>query len=162
MSLFSMVFRTLPSSVQWTLFGVTLTAVGGSLLWTYFTPQGAALYSHNHTDRPIFSYWVNGSWGGNASANGGGKITCCSSIVGDQLEVAWIKGRTYEQVNQGLKQEPVELLIPNPPRQRQDDTLHVHFLPNDQVRVAWSADHYSPYENDASSHKPARLNQDTP
>ncbi|MFJ7313492.1 DUF3304 domain-containing protein [Pseudomonas sp. NPDC098747] len=162
MSLFSMAFRTLPSSVQWALFGVTLTAVGGSLLWIYFTPQGAALYSHNHTERPIFSYWVNGKGGGDAGAHGGGGITCCSSIVGDQLRVVWIKSRTGQQAREGLKEERHELLIPNPPRERQDDTLHVHFFPNDQIRVAWSSDHYSPYENNASSGKAARLNKDTP
>src|SRR5690606_40227610 len=56
------------------------------LIQSLQTP-GAALYVHNHTDRPIYSYWVNGNWGGNVSAYGGGKATCCWKIVGEQLEI---------------------------------------------------------------------------
>src|SRR5690606_17186570 len=110
---------------------------------------GAALYVHNHTDRPIYSYWVNGNWGGNAAAYGGG-TTCCWKIVGEQLEIHWIKDRTGAQVEAGLQEEEVTLFLPNPPRQRGDDTLHVHFLPGDQVRLAWSKDRKSTRQN--SSH----------
>ena len=164
MSLFSIVFRSLPSRVQSTLFWVVLTAVSGLWLWKYFTPQGGALYGHNHTDRPIYSYWINDNWGGNAGANGGGKITCCWSIVGDQLRVVWIKDRTGEQVRQGLKEERHELLIPNPPRQRWDDTLHVHFLPHDQVRLVWSESHTSPLKEEIQGQllKLPRLNKESP
>ena len=117
------------------------------IAWAYMQTPGAMLYVHNHTDRPIFSYSVNEAWGGNASAYGGGKVTCCSRIEGDVLTVEWIKGRTGEQVRQGVQKETVTLEVPNPPRTRQDKYLHVHFFPGDQVRLFWSPNLDSPFEN---------------
>ncbi|WP_376751930.1 DUF3304 domain-containing protein, partial [Stutzerimonas nitrititolerans] len=67
------------------------TLVVAYVIWQALRMPGAALYVHNHTDRPIFSYFVNDSWGGNASAHGGGKHTCCWRIEGETLKVEWIK-----------------------------------------------------------------------
>ncbi len=138
-----------PSSPHKSLIGLLL--VGALLLaymvWAYQQMPGAILYVHNHTDRPIFSYAVNEAWGGNAFAYGGGKATCCSRIEGDVLTVQWIKGRTGEQVRQGVEKETITLQVPNPPRTRQDKYLHVHFFPGDQVRLFWSPNLDSPYEN---------------
>jgi hypothetical protein len=114
--------------------------------WAYTRMHGALLYVHNHTDRPIFSYFVNKAWGGNASAYGGGGATCCSRIEGDVLTVEWIKGRTGEQVRQGVRKETITQQVPNPPRTRQDKYLHVHFFPGDQVRLFWSPTPGSPYK----------------
>ena len=140
-------WRKIPKAWRFLLLALGwLGLIGAPLLWQYLTPPGAALYGHNHTDRPIFDYTVNGNWGGNAFVNGGG-VTCCWAIDGDLLEVAWIKDRTGEQVRQGLQEEQRELRIPNPPRKRTDDTLHVHFLPGDQVRLAWSDSHASPLKD---------------
>ncbi|WP_421682947.1 DUF3304 domain-containing protein [Stutzerimonas urumqiensis] len=128
-----------------------LGLIAAPLIWQYITPPGAALYGHNHTDRPISDYTVNSNWGGNAFAYGGGKSTCCWTIDGEVLEVGWLKGMTGEQFRQDLKKEKRELEIPNPPRKRTDDTLHVHFLPGDQVRVAWSDSHTSPLKNEINA-----------
>jgi len=105
---------------------------------------GAALYGHNHTDRPIFSYFVNDNWGGN------GGMTCCWRIEGETLKVEWIKSMTRTQYEQGAREETLSLELPNPPRRRTDDTLHVHFLPGDQVRLAWSDAHTSPLREELS------------
>ncbi|PTT81279.1 hypothetical protein DBR41_17315, partial [Pseudomonas sp. HMWF010] len=70
-----------------------------------------------------------------------------SRIEGDVLTVEWIKGRTGEQVRQGVQKETVTLEVPNPPRTRQDKYLHVHFFPGDQVRLFWSPNLDSRYEN---------------
>src|SRR5690606_8800519 len=126
------------------------------LIQSLQTP-GAALYVHNHTDRPIYSYWINNNWGGNAAAYGGG-TTCCWKIVGEQLEIHWIKDRTGAQVEAGLQEEEVTLFLPNPPRKRGDDTLHVHFLPGDHVRLAWSYEHTSPLKDDIK----ARFSKEAP
>ncbi|WP_312932581.1 DUF3304 domain-containing protein [Stutzerimonas nitrititolerans] len=120
------------------------------VIWQALRMPGAALYGHNHTDRPIFSYFVNDNWGGNAAAHGGGGMTCCWRIEGETLKVEWIKGRTGEQVRQGIQKETLTLELPNPPRRRTDDTLHVHFLPGDQVRLAWSDAHTSPLREELS------------
>lgn len=134
-------WRKIPRTWRFLLLALAwLGLLGAPLLWHYLTPQGAALYGHNHTDRPISDYTVNGNWGGN------GGVTCCWAIDGDLLEVAWIKGMTGEQFRQGIKEEQRELRISNPPRKRTDHYLHVHFFPDDQVRLAWSPDHDSPYE----------------
>ncbi|WP_273829264.1 DUF3304 domain-containing protein [Pseudomonas sp. SBT1-2] len=122
--------------------------IAAYFIWQYSRMPGAALYVHNHTERPIFSYFVNDNWGGNAAANGGGGVTCCWRIEGKALKVEWIKGRTGEQVRQGLKKETISIEISNPPRKRTDDTLHVHFLPGDQIRVAWSDKHTSPLKEE--------------
>ncbi|MFV0455207.1 MAG: DUF3304 domain-containing protein [Pseudomonas sp.] len=111
------------------------------VVWQALRMPGAALYGHNHTDRPIFSYFVNDNWGGN------GGMTCCWRIEGETLKVEWIKGRTGEQVRQGIQKETLTLELPNPPRQRGDRYLHVHFFPGDQIRLAWSANLDTPYEN---------------
>jgi len=130
--------------IHWLVLGAL---VAGYFIWQHSRMPGAMLYVHNQTDRPIFSYFVNDNWGGNATANGGGGATCCWRIEGKMLKVDWIKGRTGEQVRQGVKKETLSIEIPNPPRQRSDRYLHVHFFPGDQVRLAWSANLDTPYEN---------------
>ena len=135
-------WRNLPRALRGLLIALSwLLAIGGYLLWQYLRPQGAALYGHNHTQRPIFSYWVNDKWGGN------GGVTCCWRIHGDTLKVVWLISRTQEQIDRGDEQERHESELPNPPRQRDDKYLHVHFFPDNQVRLAWSASHDSPYES---------------
>ncbi|MCQ4289289.1 DUF3304 domain-containing protein [Pseudomonas stutzeri] len=111
------------------------------VIWQALRMPGAALYGHNHTDRPIFSYFINENWGGN------GGMTCCWRIEGETLRVEWIKGRTGEQVRQGVQKETLMLEMPNPPRRRGDRYLHVHFFPGDQVRLHWSPDLDTPYEH---------------
>lgn len=115
--------------------------------WAYTQAPGAILYIHNHTERPIFGYAINGYWGGNASAYGGGGAVCCAHIEGHSLEVHWIKDVTQAQYEAGAREETITLEVPNPARTRQDRYLHVHFFPGDQVRLAWSANLDSPYEN---------------
>ncbi|MCU1718609.1 DUF3304 domain-containing protein [Pseudomonas sp. 5P_3.1_Bac2] len=126
--------------------GLLVVLVLSYLAWTFARMPGAYLYVHSHTERPVFSYAVNEAWGGNASAFGGGKVTCCSRIEGDVLTVQWIKGRTGEQVRQGVQKETVTRQVPNPTRTRDDRYLHVHFFPGDQVRLFWSPNLDSSYE----------------
>ncbi len=119
----------------------------GYLAWSYTQMPSAILYVHNHTDRPISSYAVNETWGGNAFAYGGGGATCCSRIEGNVLKVQWIKGLTGEQFRQGVQKETITLEVANPPRTRQNKYLHVQFFPHDQVRLFWSPNLDSPYES---------------
>ncbi|WP_134677929.1 DUF3304 domain-containing protein [Ectopseudomonas khazarica] len=141
-------WRALPTSAR-SLIKLLLPValVLAYVAWAYTRMPGAILYGHNHTDRPVFSYAVNEAWGGNAFAYGGGKATCCTRIEGDVLTVQWIKGRTGEQVRQGVEKETITQQVPNPPRTRQDKYLHVHFFPGDQVRLFWSPNLDSPFEN---------------
>lgn len=122
----------------------------GFIIWQYQKPGGAALSGHNHTDRPIFSYWVNDNWGGN------GGVTCCWRIQGDTLKVVWILDVTPEQIAMGLDEERHELRLPNPPREHADDTLHVHFLPGGQVQLAWSHSAASPLAEELRQRYPRK------
>ncbi len=147
MNIFRQRWLALGPWLRWTLVVMFyLTLIGGMVIWQYQRPGGATLYVHNHTDRPIFSYWVNDNWGGNAGANGGGKTTCCWRIGGNTLKVVWILDVTPEQLAAGLTEERLETNIINPNRQRSDKYLHVHFFPENKVRLAWSPNHDSPYE----------------
>ncbi|WP_440972590.1 DUF3304 domain-containing protein [Pseudomonas koreensis] len=94
---------------------------------------GAALTSHNYTDRPVGSYWVNDNWGGN------GGVTCCWKISGETAKVAWILSMSKAQEDQGMKIERHEALLPMPKRKAEDDTLHVYFLPGNKIELMWSA-----------------------
>ncbi|MFC3284003.1 DUF3304 domain-containing protein [Litchfieldella rifensis] len=96
------------------------------------------LKSHNHTGRPIFSYWVNDNWGGN------GGTTCCWSFRGDTAEVVWILDVTPKDIEAGLKEERHSVTLPMPVRSREDQYLHVHFLPGNRVEMAWSPTLQSP------------------
>jgi hypothetical protein len=139
---------TLAPTVRWTLIILFyLSLIGAYLLWQYQRPSGVALYSHNHTDRPIFSYWVNDKWGGNAAANGGGGVACCSRIEGETLKIAWVVSRTREQIDEGAERERHEMQISNPQRNREDNYLHVHFFPSNQIRLLWSPNHDTLYES---------------
>tara|TARA_R110000822_G_scaffold150633_1_gene289758 strand:+ start:1031 stop:1513 length:483 start_codon:yes stop_codon:yes gene_type:complete len=139
---------TLTPVLRWTLIiFFCFLLVGAYLFWQYQKPLSAALYGHNHTDRPIFSYWVNDKWGGNAAANGGGGVVCCSRIEGRTLKVVWVLSRTRDQIDQGGERERYELDIANPPKNAEDYYLHVHFFPENQVRLAWSPSHDTPYED---------------
>ena len=146
----------IPLTLLCWLVGIGLV-IGVPVLIQSFQTPGAALYVHNHTDRPIYSYWVNNNWGGNAAAHGGG-TTCCWKIVGEQLEIHWVKSVTRTQSQQGLRKGELTLSLPNPPRTRTDDTLHVHFLPGDEVRLAWSDEHTSPLKDEIK----AQLAEETP
>jgi len=138
---------SIPKTIRWPLVILFyLMLIGGYLLWQYQRPGGAFLYGHNHMDRPIFSYWVNDNWGGN------GGVTCCWRIQGDTLKVVWILDVTQKQFDEGLDEERYELEVPNPPRQRPDDTLHVHFLPGNQVRLAWNHSAASPLEEELADY----------
>jgi hypothetical protein len=125
-----------------------------ALLLTYAAPKiigllrtpGAMLTSENYTDRPIFSFWVNDFWGGNLFAMGGGGIMCCQKIEGETVHVKWILDMTGEQFRQGLRQEDHEVTLPLPRRKRDDQYLHVRFLPGNIVELKRSPDLTSPFE----------------
>jgi hypothetical protein len=120
---------------------VSLTAL--VIIWfvwgmVFNTSKSGSLVGYNHTDRPLGRYFVDGNYGGN------GGTTCCWSFRGDTIEVEWILSVTGEQHRQGLEIERHSLNLSMPAYSRDDQYLHVHFLPNNQVELAWSPDLQSP------------------
>ncbi|QOR40891.1 DUF3304 domain-containing protein [Billgrantia diversa] len=129
-------FRLIPIWMQVVMVGLVVLA----LAWQALFQKSASgrLAGYNHTDRPIFSYWVNGNWGGN------GGTTCCWSFKGDSAEVSWILSMTGEQQRQGIVEERHSINLPMPEHTRGDQYLHVHFLPGNKVDLVWSSEIRSP------------------
>ncbi|CAH1044470.1 DUF3304 domain-containing protein [Halomonas sp. TD01] len=137
----------LPVWLQVVLVGLVVVWLGWGMLFD--TSKSGSLMGHNHTDRPVGSFWVDGNWGGNLFAYSGGLYTgggttCCWSFKGDTIEVVWILSVTGEQKRQGLEQERHSVTLPMPDYSQEDRRLHVHFLPDNKVELAWSPDLQSP------------------
>lgn len=103
--------------------------------------RSVTLVGYNYTERPIFSFSVDGVGGGNAFAgykNGGGGWVCCGEItVGKPTEIKWTYSRTKEQYERGVKIEHHKTTIPMPiPEVPEAEYLEVHFYPDNHVELA--------------------------
>ncbi len=110
--------------------------------------------SYNYTDRPIYTFSVNGNGGGNVflstPTNGGGKSVCCVSIRRNTLlpitmEVEWSWSRVEDDNGKILRpaesrKVKAELKGPIPKNPVQ---FEVHFYPDGHVELAVS-DTFSP------------------
>ncbi|MBA2779615.1 DUF3304 domain-containing protein [Billgrantia kenyensis] len=154
--LFNQIWYGLPKGARWGL-GVLFA---GYFVWLFFMPSlhpiptDTSIEGRSHIDRYINHFWVNGRGGGNVGPYGGGGVVCCQRISGDTAEVEWIYGRTVEEFERGDEPERHRVTLPMPERTREDRYLHVHFLPNHEVKLGWSPDLISPY-----AHLPRRLDQ---
>lgn len=139
--------RLIPIWFQVLLATLVVVWLAWSMLFN--TSKSGSLMGHSHIDRPIYSFWVDGNWGGNLSAYSGGLYTgggttCCWSFHGDAIEVVWILDVTSEDIKAGLEEERHSTIVSMPPHSREDQYLHVHFLPGNQVELDWSPDLQSP------------------
>nr|WP_290694502.1 DUF3304 domain-containing protein [Halomonas sp. UBA3074] len=110
------------------------------LVWgmVFNTSKSGSLVGYNHTDRPLFRYFVDGNYGGN------GGTTCCWSFEGDSVEVVWVLDVTPEDIEAGLEEEEHRVTLKMPEYSRDDQYLHVHFLPDNRVDLIWSHNIRSP------------------
>ncbi|MBE0403987.1 DUF3304 domain-containing protein [Halomonas citrativorans] len=139
--------RLIPIWLQVLLAALVVLWLAWSMLFN--TSKSGSLMGHSHIDRPIYSFWVDGNWGGNLSAYTGGLYTgggttCCWGFQTSSVEVVWILDVTPEDIEAGLEEERHSLTVSMPAYDRQDQYLHVHFLPENQVELAWSPDLQSP------------------
>ena len=128
--------RLIPVWLQVSLAALVIIWLAWGMVFN--TPKSGSLVGYNHTDRPLGRYFVDGNYGGN------GGTTCCWSFRGDTIEVEWILSVTGEQSRQGLEAERHSVNLPMPAYSQEDQYLHVHFLPDNQVKIAWSPDLQSP------------------
>lgn len=135
-------FRLIPVWVQVVGFGLVALLVAWQTF--FYSSASGSLAGYNHTDRPIFRYWVNGKYGGNMWAHSWGGTTCCWSFKGDSAEVVWVLSITGEQERQGVEIERHSVTLPMPEYSREDQYLHVHFLPGNKVDLIWSSEIRSP------------------
>ena len=136
------------------------------LLYEVINPLDKTLVMHNHSGRDFdMFYQVGEAWGDSQRAK------CCVRISGDPLTIRWQTRRTpdyYTEVvthlnptllfytpghhllvyqNQSvhrITKDKHERQVANPPRRPGETFLHVHFLPDNEVRLAWSRDARSP------------------
>nr|WP_243435165.1 MULTISPECIES: DUF3304 domain-containing protein [unclassified Pseudomonas] len=116
-----------------------------------FREPAAMMTSENYMERPIFSFWVNGFWGGNLFAKSGGGVMCCAQFKDDTAKVTWILDITRQQQLQGVIEGHHEIELALPKRKPGDQYLHVRFDPGNHVRLGWSPDLYSPFESRPSN-----------
>jgi hypothetical protein len=121
-----------------------------------FAPHGPYnIVGFNYTDRPVHTFSVNRTWGGNALAGdsgGGGGTTCCLDIERDvkTVVVRWDWSYTGPQLAEKFPNYilgsgapfPSDLIetiveLPNLPNGSQG-YLGVHFFPNHVVKITYS------------------------
>ena len=97
------------------------------------------LVGYNYTERPIYTFSVNGGGGSNIFVGGGGaKMSCCTEItVGQPVEIKWVYSATEKQYLAGLRKEnySTTVTVP-PPTMPEADYLEVHFYPDHHVELA--------------------------
>lgn len=172
---FDNAFNRFYARKAWLLWLILLSPIWGGFLWTLgmaaFGPPagGVTLIIHSKIDRHILGFSVNGVAGGNASAHNpnntytsesGGASTCCGSITGDTAEVIWTLSMTGKQYDEGMRLEQKKIIMPMPERKRGENTLHVHFLPNDKVLLGWTDNAWSPYDSRNPKYRPPEKTQE--
>ena len=116
--------------------------------------RSVTVTGYNYTERPIYSFSVDGVGGGNAFAgfrSGGGGFVCCADItVGQPVEIKWLYDTTEKQYLAGLREEnrSTTVIVP-PPTVPEAEYLEVHFYPDHHVELAlvkFPGDRRIPYE----------------
>ena len=116
--------------------------------------RSVTLVGYNYTERPIYTFSVNGVGASNLFAkqkHGGGGRSCCIDItVGQPVEIKWLYDTTEKQYLAGLGEEnrSTTVIVP-PPTVPEAEYLEVHFYPDHHVELAlvkFPGDRRIPYE----------------
>ncbi len=106
------------------------------------TTATASMSAYNHTADYIHQYYINGQWGGNSFAyGGGGKFTCCIIYPRQWHEglIATVRWTTSSSDPNGSAEETWhEKVVPIERYENPASTLNVHFLPGHEVRLVFS------------------------
>ena len=102
--------------------------------------RSVTVIGYNYTERPIYTFSVNGVGASNLFAKqkyGGGKDSCCIDItVGQPVEIKWLYDTTEKQYLAGLREENrrTTVIVP-PPTVPEAEYLEVHFFPDHHVEL---------------------------
>ena len=102
--------------------------------------RSVTVIGYNYTERPIYTFSVNGVGASNLFAKqkyGGGKDSCCIDItVGQPVEIKWLYDTTEKQYLAGLGEEnrSTTVIVP-PPTVPEAEYLEVHFFPDHHVEL---------------------------
>ncbi|CAJ0703192.1 MAG: DUF3304 domain-containing protein [Ralstonia sp.] len=102
----------------------------------------ASITSYNHTPDYIHQFYVNGTWGGNSFAyGGGGSFVCCLIYPktwrpGLTAKVKWTTSSSDPNAEgDAAKEHWHEAIVPIEKYVEEADTLNVHFLPGGKIRL---------------------------
>jgi hypothetical protein len=101
-------------------------------------PRMAAISPYNHTPDYIHQLYVDGTWGGNSRAyGGGGSFVCCISYpkVWRPGLTATVRWTTSSSIPGGGAEETWHEQVVPIERYDRDGGLNVHFLPGNRVRL---------------------------
>ncbi|MCT7329322.1 DUF3304 domain-containing protein [Ralstonia mojiangensis] len=122
-----------------------ILAVGTSKAASTDDEVAASITSYNHTPDYIHQFYVDGTWGGNAFAyGGGGKFVCCIAYPrtwhpGLTATVKWTTSSSDPNATgDAVKPHWHEAVVPIE-KYVETGTLHVHFLPENKVRLIISS-----------------------
>jgi Protein of unknown function (DUF3304) len=114
--------------------------------------RSVTVTGYNYTERPIYTFSVNGAGGSNIFVGGGGaKMSCCTEItVGKPAVIKWVYDTTEKQYLAGLREEnhSTTVTVP-PPTVPEASYLEVHFYPDHHVELAlvkFPGDRRIPYD----------------
>jgi len=106
----------------------------------------ASITSYNHTPDYIHQFYVDGTWGGNSFAyGGGGSFVCCLVYPktwrpGLTAKVKWTTSSSDPNAEgDAAKEHWHEAVVPIERYVEEADTLNVHFLPEGKVRLIISS-----------------------
>jgi hypothetical protein len=106
-------------------------------------PAYVKMSAYNHTEDYIHQYYIDGAWGGNSRAyGGGGKFVCCIGVPeewrpGLTATVRWTTSSSIPGTHSGETWH--EQVVPIEPYGIAGTRLNVHFLPDNKVRLlVWS------------------------
>ena len=109
-----------------------------------YAPIGSFnLMGFNRTDRVVYGFYVNDSWGANIfEYGGGGSATCCMSIPHDSktVRVKWILSwNTMDEANRHAPMETYEADVPIPPIPdgRRSGYFQIYFFPGNKIGAAF-------------------------
>jgi hypothetical protein len=120
----------------------------------------AAISPYNHTADYIHQLYVDGTWGGNSRAyGGGGSFVCCVSYprIWRSDLTATVRWTTSSSIPGGGAEETWHEQVVPIERYDRDGSLNVHFLADHKVRLLiWPGSAGSPgYRGPAAPIKPA-------
>ncbi|PJJ96080.1 hypothetical protein CO611_09160 [Lysobacteraceae bacterium NML03-0222] len=103
----------------------------------------ASMSAYNHTADYIHQYYINGQWGGNSRAYGGGGSFVCCIIYPRQWHEglsATVRWSTSDTAPYGSPEETWhEKVVPIERYEAPGTRLNVHFLPSHEVRlIIWN------------------------
>ena len=121
---------------------VCILAVGASKAASTHDEATASITSYNHTPDYIHQFYVDGTWGGNSFAyGGGGSFVCCVAYPknwhpGLTAKVKWTTSSSDPNAEgDAAKEHWHEAVVSIDRYEDEADTLNVHFLPEGKVRL---------------------------